>query len=90
MGDGLFCASIYTGTAADSPYLWIADPVEVIAKTGVRVAPSRAEHEGEEQFLLCLFVGEPKGSTPVAAEECGADDLAADVLRMLDLAKAQR
>jgi hypothetical protein len=89
MGDGLFCASIYTDIAADSPYMWIADPVEVIAKTGVRVAPSRAELMGEEQFMLCVFVGEAKGSTLVAVEECGADDLAVEALRMLDSAVAR-
>ena len=89
MGDGLFCASIYTDIAADSPYMWIADPVEVIAKTGVRVAASRAELMGEEQFMLCVFVGEAKGSTLVAAEECGAEDLAAQALRMLELARTR-
>lgn len=52
MGDGLFCASIYTGIAADSPYMWIGDPAEVIAKTGVRVAPSRAELEGNRETAV--------------------------------------
>lgn len=89
MGDGLFCASIYTGTAAASPYMWIADPAEVVAKTGVRVAPSRAELEGEEQFLLCVFVGEAKGSTLLVVEECSAEDLGAEALRMLNSARAR-
>jgi hypothetical protein len=89
MGDGLFCASIYTGIVVDSPYMWIADPTEVIAKTGVRVVPSRAELMGEEQFLLCVFVGEAKGSTLVAVEECGAEDLATETLRMLGSARGR-
>ena len=90
MGDGLFCASIYTDTTADSPYMWIANPAEVVAKTGVRVAPSRAELEGEEQFLLCVFAGEAKGSALLVAEECGPEDLASEALRMLDSARGSK
>jgi hypothetical protein len=44
---------------------------------------------GEEQFMLCVFVGEAKGSTLVAAEESGADNLAVEVLRMLDSARTR-
>lgn len=88
MGDGVFCASIYTGTAADSPFMGIADVAEVVAKAGVRVCPAKAEAEGKEQFLLCVFVGEAKGPALLAAE-CGADDLATEALRMLDSARAR-
>lgn len=82
MGDGIYTASIYTGTDADSPYMWIADMGEVAVKTG------RGPVEGEEgQFLLCVFVGDANGleEQPLAllVGECGAEDLAAEVLRML-------
>jgi hypothetical protein len=85
MGDGIYCASIYTGTAADSPYMWIADMAEVAVKTG------RGWVEGEEgKFILCVFVGDADGrdEQPPAllVAECNPDDLAAEVLRMLDSA----
>jgi hypothetical protein len=88
MGDGIYCASIYTGTAADSPYMWIADMVKVAGKTG----QGRVEGE-EERFLLCLFVGDADGreEEPAAlfVAECGPRDLATEVLRLLDAARSK-
>ena len=85
MGDGIYCASIYTGTAADSPYIWIADMAEVAVKTG----HNRLKSE-EGQFMLCVFVGDAEGleEQPAAwlVAECGADDLAAEALRLFDAA----
>ena len=86
MGDGVCCASIYTGTTADSPYLWVADLAEVTVKTG------HGYEEGEEgRFLVCVFVGDAGGGEkqppPFLVIECGAGDLAAGALRMLDAAR---
>ena len=88
MGDGIYTASIYTGTAAHSPYMWIADMGKVAVKTG------RGRIEGEEgQFLLCLFVGDADGleEQPAAllVGECGAEDLVAEALRMLSSTRTQ-
>ncbi|HSS43053.1 MAG TPA: hypothetical protein VLK37_10970 [Solirubrobacterales bacterium] len=88
LGDGVFSASVYAGTAADSPYLWITDPIEVIAKTGAR---AESEREGKEQFLVCLFVGDADGEIeqpdPFLVCECGPENLAAESLRMLETAR---
>lgn len=88
MGDGIYTASIYTGTAADSPYMWIADMGEVAVKTG------RGPVEGEEgQFLICVFVGDADGleEQPAAllVGECGTEDLAAEALRLLNAARTR-
>jgi hypothetical protein len=91
LGDGVFSASVYAGTAADSPYLWITDPIQVIAKTGVRVGESKPEEGGREQFLICLFVGDADGEVeqpdPFLVCECGPEKLAAESLRMLEAAR---
>ena len=91
LGDGVLSASVYAGTAAGSPYLWITDPIEVIANTGVRVGESKPEEEGREQFLVCLFVGDPDGEVeqpdPFLVCECGPGKLAAESLRMLETAR---
>jgi hypothetical protein len=88
MGEGLYCASIYTGTAADSPYMWIAELAEVAVKTG-----HDYEERDEGKFLICVFVGDPEGreKQPSAslASACGAESLAIEVLRMLNLARAR-
>lgn len=89
LGDGVFSASIYAGTAADSPYLWITNPIQATAKTGARVA--YPEEEGKEQFLVCLFVGDADGEVeqpdPFLVCECGPEKLAAESLRMLETAR---
>lgn len=88
MGDGICPASIYTGTAADSPYMWIADMGEVAVKTG------RSWVKGEDgQFLLCVFVGHADGHDEQLAAllvgDCGAEDLATEALRMLNSARTR-
>lgn len=94
LDDGVFSASVYAGTAADSPYLWITDPIEVIANTGARVSESVAEEEGKEQFLVCVFVGDADGEVeqpdPFLVAECGVEDLAAESLRMLESARRSK
>lgn len=92
LGGGVFSASVYAGTAADSPYLWITGPISVIARTtGVRGAFSEAEEDGKEQFLVCVFVGDADGEVeqpdPFLVAECGVENLAAESLRMLESAR---
>jgi hypothetical protein len=74
LGGGVFSASIYTGTAPDSPYLWVTrgeeDPEKFLAC--VYVASAEGE-EPEDPFLVA---------------ESGAEDLAVEALRMLDSAKS--
>lgn len=73
LGGGVYCASLYTGTEADSPYLWVT--------TG---------EEDPERFSVCVFVGSADGieaEDPYLVAECGAEDLAAESLRMLDSAR---
>ncbi len=74
LGGGNFCASVYTGTAIDSPYLWITkgenDPQGFLAC--VYVGGPDGE-EPEDPFLVA---------------ECD-DDLAAESLRMLASARGR-
>lgn len=90
LGDGVFAASVYAGTAADSPYLWITDPIQATAKADARVVESEPGEEGREQFLVCLFVGDADGEVeqpdPFLVCECGPERLAAESLRMLETA----
>lgn len=76
LGGGIFCASAYTGTEADSPYLWVTqgedDPEKFFAC--VYVAGADGE-EPEDPFLVA---------------ECGDEDFPAEALRMLDSAKRSR
>jgi hypothetical protein len=70
LGGGIFCASVYTGTAADSPYLWItlAEEREDGYLICVWVGDAAGEDEPEDPFLVA---------------ECGDEDLADEALRLL-------
>lgn len=69
LGGGLFCASVYSGTAADSPYLWITESEEDPDKFLACVYVGGADgEEAEDPFLVT---------------ECGGDELADESLRML-------
>jgi hypothetical protein len=70
LGGGIFCASIYLDTAADSPYLWITQG-----------------EDDPQKFLACVYVGGEEAEDPFLVAECGADDLAAESLRMLSSAE---
>ncbi len=67
LGGGIFCASIYSDTAADSPYLWITtgqdDPQAYLACVYVGGVDGA---EPEDPYLVA---------------ECDANDLAAESLR---------
>lgn len=74
LGGGLYCASVYCGTEASSPYLWITEG-----------------EDDPERFLACVYFatdGEEEPNLPLLGIECGADELAAECLRMLTSAKA--
>jgi hypothetical protein len=69
LGGGLFCASVYSGTAADSFYLWITESEEDPDKFLACVYVGGADgEEAEDPFLVA---------------ECDDDDLADESLRML-------
>jgi hypothetical protein len=69
LGGGLFCASVYSGTAANSPYLRITESEENPDKFLACVYVGGADgEEAEDPFLVA---------------EGGHDDLADESLRML-------
>lgn len=74
LGGGNFCASIYTGTAATDPYLFLTDGLET--EDGflvcVWVGDPDGRFEPDDPFLVA---------------ECAADDLAAESLQMLASAR---
>ena len=75
LGGGIFCASIYTGTAPDSPYLWITKGEEDEERFLACVYVGGADgEEAEDPYLVA---------------DCGADDLATESLRMLDSARGR-
>lgn len=77
LGGGLFCASVYSGTAADSPYLWITESEEDPDKFLACVYVGGADgEEAEDPFLVT---------------ECGGEELAVESIRMLaSVGKAAR
>jgi hypothetical protein len=75
LGGGIFCVSVYCGTEARSPYLWITESEDDAARflACVYFATSDGEEESER---------------PLLEIECDADELAAECARMLTSAKA--
>jgi hypothetical protein len=77
LGGGIFCASVYTGTAADSPYLWITTGEE--SDDGFLACVWIGDPAGLDQ-----------PDDPFLVAECSAEDLAAESLRMLDSARSMK
>ena len=74
LGDGVLCISIYTGLAADSPYLWITQKRENPETYLICLYVCGADgEEAEDPFLV---------------SECAGDDLAAKSLRMIASARS--
>jgi hypothetical protein len=74
LGGGVFCVSIYTGPAAESPYLWITE----------------GEEDPERFLLCLYVGGADgeEAEDPFLVSECGTDDLAAESLRMIASARS--
>src|ERR1044072_6503667 len=63
LGGGLFCASVYSGTAADSPYLWITESEEDPDKFLACVYVGGADgEEAEDPFLVAAAGGGDNGA----------------------------
>lgn len=73
LGGGVFCASLYAGTEADSPYLWVTAAEGNPKRFSVCVYVGSADGGEAEEALLFA--------------ECGVEDLAAESLRMLGAAR---
>jgi len=74
LGGGIFCASVYTGTGAADPYLFVTEGLET--DDGFLVCVWVGDPDGRS---------EP--DDPFLVAECAADELAAESLRMLDSAR---